>query len=137
MANESVVTNHGTDQERFERILSQPPFEGLKALLDRLSPDRSLLQAGAIVANTLEELLARLGFKLTVTRQIHVQDCYSRLSREGGIKAVLPCYDIPTQSSLPTLVNYDNTVTATPKGVAFFNALLGELKKRLSAQTNP
>jgi len=137
MPNDSIVTGAGTNQERFERILSQPPFEGLKALLDRLSTDRGLLQAGALVANTFEELLTRLGYKLTVTRQIHVQDSYSRLGRDGGIKAVLPCYDIPTQSSLPTLVNFDQTVTATPKGVAFFDALFGELKKRLIAQTTP
>ena len=137
MLNDSKAIAAGTSQERFESILSQPAFEGLKALLDRLTADRALQQAGALGANTFEELLARLGYKLIVTRQIHVQDAYSRLGREGGIKAVLPCYDIPTQSSVPTLVNFDLTVTATPKGVAFFGALFAELQKRLSAQTAP
>jgi hypothetical protein len=68
-----------------------------------------------------------------LTRQIHVQDSYSRLGREGGVRVVLPYYDIPTQSSFPTLVNFDSTLTATPKGEAFLNAQLGELKKQLSA----
>ena len=39
----------------------------------------------------------------------------------GGIKAVLPYFDIPTHSALPTLVNFDSTVTATEKSAAFFN----------------
>jgi hypothetical protein len=38
---------------------------------------------------------------------------------------------IPTQSALPTLVNFDSTVTVTPKSAAFFNALLAELKRQL------
>ncbi|HEY5915448.1 MAG TPA: hypothetical protein VJA21_33105, partial [Verrucomicrobiae bacterium] len=68
---------------------------------------------------------------LVLTRQIHVQDCYGRLGPQGGIKAVLPYYDIPTQSSLPTLVNFDSSVTTTPKAATFFDALLAELKKQL------
>jgi hypothetical protein len=87
-----------------------------------------------LAANTFEELLTRLGHRLNLTIQIHVQDAYSRLGREGGVKAVLPYYDIPTQSSFPTLVDFDCALTATPKGAAFFNARLGELKKQLSAQ---
>jgi hypothetical protein len=121
-------------QQRFERILSQARFDGLKPILERLCPDREALYAAILAANTYEQLLARLGYKLVLTRQIHVQDAYTRLSREGGIKAVLPYYDIPTQSSLPTLVNYDSTLTTTPKAVAFFEPLLGELKTQLNAQ---
>ena len=45
---------------------------------------------------------------------------------------MLPYHDIPTQSSLPTLVNFDSTVTTTPKAISFFNALLAELKNHLS-----
>lgn len=132
MSHNSVVAGEETGQQRFERVLSQSPFEGLKAILERLSPDRAILYAWVKSANAYEELLAGLGYRLTLTKQIHVQDSYSRLGRDGGIRAVLPYYDIPTQSSLPTLVNFDSTVTTTPKSVAFFNALLGELKKRLS-----
>ena len=120
-------------QERFERVLSQSAFEGLKAILDRLAADRAVLYARVQAANAYEELLAGLGYRLTLTKQIHVQDAYSRLSQSGGIRAVLPYYDIPTQSSLPTLINFDATLTTTAKAVAFFNALLGELKRRLNA----
>jgi hypothetical protein len=125
-----------TGQPQFERVLSQPPFEGIKAILDRLSPDRVRLQAAMVIANSFEDLLARLGYKLTLTRQIHVQDCYSRLGKEGGIKAVLPYFDIPTQSALPALVNFDSTVTTTAKAAAFFDTLLGELKKQLSVRAS-
>jgi len=120
-------------QERFERVLSQSAFEGLKAILDRLAADRAVLYARVQAANAYEELLAGLGYRLTLTKQIHVQDAYSRLGRDGGIRAVLPYYDIPSQSSLPTLINFDATLTTTAKSVAFFNNLLGELKRRLNA----
>ena len=121
-------------RQPFERVLSEARFDGLKAVLERLGTEPEVLLAAVLVANTYEELLARLGHKLVLTRQIHVQDCYSRLGSQGGIKAVLPYHDIPTQSSLPTLVNYDSSVTTTPKAAAFFDALVGELKKRLNAQ---
>jgi hypothetical protein len=121
-------------QQRFELILSQPPFTGLKAILDRVCPDRVALYAQLTSSSTYEELLARLGYKLTLTRQIHVQDAYSRQCPAGGIKAVLPYHDIPTQSSLPTLVNFDSTLSTTPKAAAFFGGLLGELRKQLNAQ---
>ena len=51
--------------------------------------------------------------------------------QEVGESAVLPYFDIPTQSALPTLVNYDSTVTTTPKSTAFFNGMLAELKRQL------
>lgn len=121
-------------QQRFERVLSQAPFEGLKAILDRIGPDREALHAAILGTNTYEQLLAKLGYKLVLTRQIHVQDSYTRIGPEGGIKAVLPYHDIPTQSSLPSLVNFDSTLTTTPKATAFFEARLSELKKQLTAQ---
>jgi hypothetical protein len=65
---------------------------------------------------------------MTLVPQIHVQDAFSRLGRAGGIKAVLPYYDIPTQRSLPTLVNFDSTVTATSESAAFFNRMLATFK---------
>ena len=128
-----MKTDEETALQRFERILSQPPFEGLKAILKGLSPDRELLYSAVLGANTYVDLLVRLGYRLTLTRQIHVQDCYSRLGPEGGLKAILPYYDIPTQSSLPTILNLDSSLTTTPKSAAFFEALLLELKKQLSA----
>jgi hypothetical protein len=123
----------GAGQERLEPILAQPAFEGLKAILDKLSVEPAVLYAAIKSALNYEELLAKLGFKLTFAKQIHVNDCYNKVSPAGGIKAVLPYYDIPTQGSMPTLVNYDGTVTATAKAAIFFNAMFMELKKQLGS----
>ena len=71
---------------------------------------------------------------MTLTKQIHVQDSFSRLGPAGGIKAVLPYHDIPTQRSLPTLVNFDSTVTTTPESVGFFDKLLAALRTQLTAE---
>ena len=131
MVEPSVNAVSETRQQRFERILSFEPFKGLKAILDNLSCDQATLCDGVYGTNSYEDLLAKLGYRVTMTKQIHVADCYSRTGREGGIKAVLPYYDIPTHSALPTLVNFDSTVTATPKSAAFFNGLLAELKRQL------
>ena len=120
--------------QKFETILAQETFCGLKAILDTLSSDCRQLFAAVTGTNSYEELLVRLGYRLSVTKQIHVQDCYQRIGPEGGIKSVLPYHDIPTHSSLPTLVNVDSTVTTTPKSAAFFNGLLISLKAQLKAQ---
>ena len=121
-------------QQKFERVLAREPFKGLKAVLDSLSADREALCEGVNGTNSYEELLARLGYRLTLTQQIHVQDAFSRVGPAGGIRSVLPYYDIPTQSSLPTLVNIDSTVTTTPKSASYFNAMLVTLKTQLGAQ---
>ena len=120
-------------EQQIESILCQAQFAGLRAILERLSPDRKALYVGILGTDTYAQLLARLGHKLILTRQIHVQDCYDRLGRAGGIKAVLPYHDIPTQSSLPTVVNFDTSLTTTAKAAVFFDALLGELRKQLHA----
>jgi hypothetical protein len=133
MADPSVNTVSETRQQRFERILSQEPFKGLKAIFDSLSRDQAALCDGVHGTSSYEELLAKLGYRVTMTKQIHVADCYSRTGPAGGIRAVLPYFDIPTQSALPTVVNFDSTVTATPKSAAYFNGLLAELKRQLGA----
>lgn len=120
--------------QNFERILSRESFKGLKAILDRLCPDREALREGVNGTNSYEALLARLGYRITLIKQIHVQDAFSRVGPAGGIKAVLPYYDIPTQRSLPTLINFDATITTTPKAAAFFNEMLAALKAQLSTQ---
>jgi hypothetical protein len=122
-----------TREQRFQRILSQDRFTGLKAILETLSRDRGVLCEGLEGAHSYEDLLGRLGYRVTVAKQIHVADSYSRTGPAGGIRAVLPYYDIPTQSALPTLVHFDSTVTVTPKSAAFFNGLLAELKRQLGA----
>jgi len=126
-ANEVVETR----QQRFERLLGREPFKGLKTILDSLSRDREAVWDGVNGTNSYEELVAKLGYRVTITKQIHVADCYSRTGTAGGIRAVLPYFDIPTQSALPTLVNFDSTVTTTPKSTAFFNGMLTELKRQL------
>jgi len=133
MADSSANTVVETRAQRFDRLLSLEPFKGLKAILDTLSRDRVALCDGVNGANTYEELLARLGYRVTLTRQIHVADCYSRTGPGGGIRAVLPYFDIPTQSALPTVVNSDSSVTITPKSAAFFNGLLTEFKRQLGS----
>jgi len=132
MVDSSVNTVSETRQQRFERILGQEPFKGLKAILDSLSRDRAALCDGVHGTNSYEGLLAKLGYRVTVIKQIHVADSYSRTGPAGGIRAVLPYFDVPTQSALPTLVNFDATVTVTPKSAAFFEGLLAELKRQLA-----
>src|ERR1035437_1736788 len=133
MADPTVNTVVETRQQRFERLLSREPFKGLKTILDSLSRGRDAVWDGVNGTNSYEELLAKLGYGVTITKQIHVADCYSRTGPAGGIRAVLPYFDIPTQSALPTVANFDSTVTATPKSAAYFNGLLAELKRQLGA----
>ena len=131
MADPSTNTVVETTQQRFERILGQEPFKGLKAILDSVCRDRAALCDGVNGTSSFEDLLTRLGYRVTMTKQIHVADCYSRVGPAGGIRAVLPYFDVPTHSALPTLVNFDSTLTATPKSAVFFNGLLAELKRQL------
>jgi len=133
-SNQSANTIVETRPQHFERVLSHVTFRGLKAILDNVTSDRFTLCDKVAEAKIFEELLARLGYSVALVPQIHVQDAYSRLGRQGGIKAVLPYHDIPTHSSMPTLVNFNSTLTATPSGVAFFNKLLVALKSELSKQ---
>jgi hypothetical protein len=136
MSNPSA--NAGTDTRRrnFEGVLSREPFTGLKAILDSLSRDREALCEAVNSSNSYEELLAKLGYQLALTKQIHVQDAFSRLGPAGGIKSVLPYYDIPTQSSLPTLVHFNGTVTTTPESVGFFNRLLAALRTQSGVESH-
>jgi hypothetical protein len=134
MPKQPIDTASETRQQHFERVLSSDAFKGLKAILDALTSDREAQSLGVNSTNTYEELLVKLGYRITLIRQVHVQDAYTRVGAAGGIRAVLPYYDIPTQSSLPTLVNFDSTVTTTPKAASFFNLALAALKTQLSAQ---
>ena len=134
MVNHSAKTAVEAPQQRFESILSRERFTGLKAILDCLASDRETLCQRVNGTDSYEQLVERLGYRVSLTKQIHVQDCYSRVGPAGGIRAVLPYHDIPSQSSLPTLVNFDSTLTTTAKSASFFNELLRELKKQLSAQ---
>ena len=133
MSNQSTITSPAISQPNFERVLALEPFKGLKAIFDTLASDRGVLCEAVHGANSFEELVVRLGYRITVIKQIHVQDAYSRVGPAGGIKAVLPYYDVPTQRSLPTLVHFDSTVTTTPKSAGFFNEMLTTFKAQLIA----
>jgi hypothetical protein len=132
MKNESVNAEMGGRQQDFERVLAREPFKGLKAILDSLSSDRQALCEAVYLTHSYEELLQKLGYRIDLTNQIHVQDCYSRVGGpNGAIRAVLPYYDIPTQSAFHTLVNRDSTVTTTAKSKDFFAKMLADLKAQL------
>ena len=124
----SANTDREMRQRRFEQLLSLEPFTGLKAILLCLSSDPQARCEAVDRTKSYGELLAALGYSHRVVRQIHVQDAFSRVGIAGGIKSVLPYYDTSTQRSLPTLVNFDFTVTSTPESAGFFNDLLAALK---------
>jgi len=132
MVNQAADAGVDARQQRFESVFSRERFKGLKAILDSVSPEGDGLWQRVNGVHSYDQLLLGLGYRLTFTKQIHVADCYSRVGPAGGIKVVLPYHDIPTQSSLPTLVNFDATVTTTAKAAAFFNGLFAELKRELS-----
>ena len=120
-----------TEQQRFERILSRDQFKPLKAVFDNLGMAVPVMQGAIITTNSYQMFLGKLGYRVILVPQIHEQDCYSRLGPAGGIRAVLPVHDMATYSTLVTLVNYDSTVTTTPKSVDFYDDRLAEFKTQL------
>jgi hypothetical protein len=134
MPNQSIDARQGPRQQNFERVFSREPFNGLKSILDSLSASREALFEAVNRSNSYEDLLAKLGYRMTLTKQIHVQDSFSRLGPAGGIKAVLPYHDIPTQRSLPTLIHFNSTVTTTPESAGFFDKMLVALRTQLSTE---
>ena len=120
-----------TEQQRFERILSRDQFKPLKALFDNLGTAVPVMQGAIITTNSYQMFLGKLGYRVILVPQIHEQDCYSRLGPAGGIRAVLPVHDMATYSTLVTLVNYDSTVTTTPKCVDFYDDRLAKFKTQL------
>jgi len=120
-----------TEPQRFERILAREQFKPLKNVLDNLGIAIPAMQAAIVTTNSWPMFLAKLGYRLVVVKQIHEQDCYSRLGRAGGIRAVLPVHDIATYSTMVTLVNYDATVTTTSKSVDYYDDQLAAFKVQL------
>jgi hypothetical protein len=125
------VSKTETEQQRFERILSRDQFKPLKAVFDNLGMAVPVMQGAIITTNSYQMFLGKLGYRVVVVKQIHEQDCYSRLGPAGGIRAVLPVHDMATYSTLVTLVNFDSTVTTTPKSVDYFCDQLAEFKTQL------
>ena len=120
-----------TEPQRFERILLREQFKPLKAVLDHLGMAVPVLQAAIVTTNAYPMFLAKLGYRVILVKQLHEQDCYSRLGPAGGIRAVLPIHDMATYSTLVTLVNFDSTVTTTLKAVDYYDNQLTEFKTQL------
>jgi hypothetical protein len=127
----SPVPEKETEPQRFERILARPEFKPLKAVFDHLGADSATKIAALITTNTYQMFLGKLGYRVDVVKQIHEQDCYSRLGPAGGIRAVVPLHDTATYSTLVTLVNYNSTVTTTPKSIDYYDNQLADFKIQL------
>ena len=120
-----------TEQQRFERVLLREQFKPLKAVFDHLGMAVPVLQAAIVTTNCYLMFLAKLGYRVIVVKQIHEQDCYSRLGPAGGIRAVVPLHDMASYSTLVTLVNFDSTVTTTSKAIDYYDDQLTEFKTQL------
>jgi hypothetical protein len=120
-----------TEQQRFERVLLREQFKPLKTVFDHLGMAVPVLQAAIVTTNSYLMFLAKLGYRVIVVKQIHEQDCYSRLGPAGGIRAVVPLHDMATYSTLVTLVNFDSTVTTTSKAIDYYDDQLTEFKTQL------
>jgi hypothetical protein len=127
----SPAPDNETDPQRFERILLRAEFKPLKAVFDHLGADTAMKVAALITTNTYQMFLGKLGFRVDVVKQIHEQDCYSRLGPAGGIRAVVPLHDTATYSTLVTLVNYDSTITTTQKSIDYYDNQLADFKTQL------
>ena len=120
-----------TEQQRFERILLRPQFKPLKAVFDNLGIAVPLMHGAIITTNSYQMFLSKVGYRVVVVKQIHENDCYSRLGPKGGIRAVLPVHDTATYSTMVTLVNFDSTVTTTANSVDYYDDQLAEFKVQL------
>jgi hypothetical protein len=120
-----------TEQQRFERILLRPQFKSLKAVFDNLDIAVPLMHGAVITTNSYQMFLGKIGYRVVVVKQIHENDCYARLGRNGGIRAVLPVHDVATYSTMVTLVNFDSTLTTTANSVDFYDGQLAEFKGQL------
>ena len=117
-----------TEIQRFQRILSREQFKPLKAVFDNLRSAVLAMQEAIVTTCSYRNFLDKLGYRLVLVKQIHEQDCYSRLGPAGGIRAVLPVHDIATYSTMVTLVNFDSTVSTTANSVDFYDNQLAQFK---------
>ena len=120
-----------TAEQRFQRILSRPEFKPLKAVLDNLRVAVPLMHESIIATNCYQMFLGKIGYRTVVVKQLHEQDCYSRLGPQGGVRAVLPLHDTATYSTMVTLVNFDSSVTTTANAVDFYDEQLADFKVQL------
>jgi hypothetical protein len=127
----SQTTSAETTEQRFQRILSRAEFKPLKAVLDNLHVAVPLMHESIVATNCYQMFLGRIGYRMVVVKQLHEQDCYSRLGPQGGVRAVLPLHDTATYSTMVTLVNFDSTVTTTANAVDFYDEQLADFKVQL------
>jgi hypothetical protein len=120
-----------TEPQRFDRVLSRAEFKPLKDVFDQLGSDSTTMNAALITTNSYPMFLGKLGYRMVVVKQLHEQDCYTRLGPKGGIRAVLPLHNTATYSTMVTLVNFDSSVTTTPNSVEFYDDQLARFKTRL------
>jgi hypothetical protein len=120
-----------TAEQRFERILLRAEFKPLKAVLDNLQAEVPLMHEAIVATNCYQMFLGKVGYRMVVVKQLHEQDCYSRLGRQGGVRAVLPVHDTASYSTMVTLVNYDSTVTTTANAVDYYDEQLANFKVQL------
>ena len=124
-----------TDHQRFVRILSRPQFKPLKDVMDNLGADVATLQGAIVTTNSYQMFLGKVGYRVEVVKQIHENDCYARLGRAGGIRAVLPLHDTATYSTMVTLVNFNSSVTTTSNSIDFYDDQLAEFKTQLMSRS--
>lgn len=124
-----------TEPQRFDRILTRTEFIPLKAVIDHLGVDSALMNAAIITTNSYQMFLGKLGYRVVVVKQIHENDCYGRLGTQGGIRAIVPLHDAATYSTMITLVNFDSTVSTTPKSIDYYDNQLAEFKTRLMSRS--
>jgi len=120
-----------TEEVRFERVLARDSFKPLKAVFAQLNAALPAMREAIVTTYCYENFLSKLGYRVVVVNQIHESDCYARVGRQGGIRAVLPVHDVATYSTMVTLVNYDSTVTTTANAVEFYDDQLREFKSQL------
>ena len=124
-----------TEPQRFDRVLARAEFKPLKDVFDHLGADRTALNAALVTTNSYPMFLGKLGYRIVIEKQIHENDCYSRLGPKGGIRAVLPLHDSATYSTMVTLVNFDSTVATTSKSVDFYDHQLAEFKTQMMSRS--
>lgn len=95
----------------------------------------ALMNAAIITTNSYQMFLGKLGYRIVPVKQIHERDCYARVGPAGGIRAVLPVFDIATYSTMVTLVNYDSTVSTTFNAIDYYDHQLAEFKTQLMSKT--
>jgi hypothetical protein len=117
-----------TETQRFERIVSRDQFKPLKAVFDNLKSETMTMQEAIVTTSCYRNFLGKLGYRLELVKQLHEQDCYSRLGPAGGIRAVLPVHDITTYSTMVTLVNFNSTVSTTTNSADFYDEQLAQFK---------